>query len=101
MKRVRPHEFQHLPINDRPQRLHQIEHKRRPLHIVCMKKADRRVVTVGGNLHPYLTFEHSIGVVQDRVDGVGRISILPNFIPSGGPWPNLMPIIWNWTPSEA
>src|SRR5207249_923471 len=95
MKRMRLHKRQHNPVNDRPQRLHQTEDERTPFHIVCVKKTDCRVEPVGGNLHPYLTFEHCVGVVQDRVDKMCCISIRANSVLPRRARADLMPVIWN------
>ncbi len=80
MKRVCLHELEHLPIDDRPQRLHQVEYKRWSINAVCVEKADCRIVPMGDDLHADLTFEHRVCVVQDRIDWMRRISVLPDFV---------------------
>jgi hypothetical protein len=62
MKRVRLREFKDLSVNDRPLRLHQVEDKCWSVDIVGMKEACR-IVSLGDDLHPDLTFEHGVGVV--------------------------------------
>jgi hypothetical protein len=101
MKRVRLDERQDSSINYRPQRLHQVKHERWPGRIIWVKETNRRIVPFCHDVRPYLTFKNSVGVVQYRVDRMGGISVLPNFIPSGGPWSNLMPVIWNWAAANA
>jgi hypothetical protein len=59
-------------------------------------KANRWVISVGGNLHPYLTFEHCVGVVQDRVDRMCCISIRTDSVLSRRARADLMPVTWIW-----
>jgi hypothetical protein len=66
-----------------------------------MKKANRRIVSIGHDLHPHLTFEHRVCVVQNSVDRMRGISIGADFVPSRGTRADLMPILRNWTASKA
>ena len=57
MKRVRlARSSRTLPVNDRPLRLHQVEHKRGPINAVRVEKADCRIVPIGDDLHADLGF---------------------------------------------
>ena len=90
MKRVGLNKLKHLSVNDRPLRLHQVKHKRWPVHIVGMKEANCRIVPIGDDLYPDLAFKHSIGVIQNCIDRMRGISIRADFVSSRRARPHLM-----------
>ena len=101
MKRVCLHEFEHLPVNDRPLRLHQVKYKRWSINAVRVEKADRRIVPIGDDLHADLTFQHRVCVVQNRIDRMRGISVCADLVSPRRARANLMPIIGNWTAPKA
>jgi hypothetical protein len=79
MKRVRLHKIQYCPVHDRPQRLHQVEDQRRPVHIVRVKKTYCRIVTFRNDLRADLAFKHRIGVSsKSRSPDARQIGFFPS-----------------------
>jgi len=61
-------ELQYNPIDNRPQRLHQIEDEWWATIAVRMQITNRGFVAFSSDLDPHLAFEHRVGVIQDCVD---------------------------------